>query len=318
MSESLLNVSNISISFTQYVQGLNQRNLKVISDLSIDISKGEIVAVLGSSGSGKSLLAHGVLGILPRNANLEGKMKYKGKILNKELKEKLRGDEITLIPQSVNFLDPLMKIADQSIGQYKDNEDKKIKKQKQRKVFEKYGLGEEVDNMYPFQLSGGMARRVLVSTALLSNPELVIADEPTPGLDEKAVQETLDYLKEMADDGVGILLITHDISAALKIADKIAVFYAGYVIEIANVSDFTGRGEKLNHPYTRALYRALPENEFKLTEGHQPLQGDEIECCPYVKRCEYSIEKCHKSIPELKDFNDRKVRCFKCEELDGD
>lgn len=154
MSESLLNVSNISISFTQYVQGLNQRNLKVISDLSIDISKGEIVAVLGSSGSGKSLLAHGVLGILPRNANLEGKMKYKGKILNKELKEKLRGDEITLIPQSVNFLDPLMKVADQSIGQYKDNEDKKIKKQKQRKVFEKYGLGEEVDNMYPFQLSG--------------------------------------------------------------------------------------------------------------------------------------------------------------------
>lgn len=312
----LLNVSNISISFTQYIQGLKQIELKIISDLSLTVSEGEIVAVLGSSGSGKSLLAHGILGILPGNANLEGEMKYKGEILTKELKEELRGNEITLIPQSVNFLDPLMKVSEQAIGSFSNNKDKEEKLSKQRKIFEKYGLDKEVDDMYPFQLSGGMARRVLVSTALLSNPKLVIADEPTPGLDEKAVQETLNYLKEMAEDNVGILLITHDIEAALKVADKIAIFYAGFVIEIANVEDFSGDGENLTHPYTRALYDALPETKFKLTEGHQPLQGDEINGCPYLDRCENPLDKCYDTVPTLDDFNNKRVRCFKCQNQD--
>ena len=109
--EKLLEVNNLSISFTQYVQGLNRHESKVISDLTIDVGEGEIVAILGSSGSGKSLLAHSILGILPYNSNVTGEIKYQGQILNQELKEKLRGDEICLIPQSVNFLDPLMKVS---------------------------------------------------------------------------------------------------------------------------------------------------------------------------------------------------------------
>ena len=243
----LINVSNISISFTQYVKGLNQRELKVITDLTLDIKEGEIVAVLGSSGSGKSLLAHAILGILPQNANLSGTMMYKGEVLTEELKQKLRGDEIALIPQSVNFLDPLMKVSDQVIGECVDEEEEKEKRAKQRAIFEKYNLSEEVDDMYPFQLSGGMARRVLVSTALLSNPKLVIADEPTPGLDEKSVEETLNHLRQMSAENVGVLLITHDIDAALKVANRIAIFYSGYVIEIANADDFSGEGENLLH-----------------------------------------------------------------------
>ena len=149
----LINVSNISISFTQYVKGLNQRELKVITDLTLDIKEGEIVAVLGSSGSGKSLLAHAILGILPQNANLSGTMMYKGEVLTEELKQKLRGDEIALIPQSVNFLDPLMKVSDQVIGECVDEEEEKEKRAKQRAIFEKYNLSEDVDDMYPFQLS---------------------------------------------------------------------------------------------------------------------------------------------------------------------
>jgi peptide/nickel transport system ATP-binding protein len=131
----LINVSNISISFTQYVKGLNQRELKVITDLTLDIKEGEIVAVLGSSGSGKSLLAHAILGILPQNANLSGTMMYKGEVLTEELKQKLRGDEIALIPQSVNFLDPLMKVSDQVIGECVDEEEEKEKRAKQRAIF---------------------------------------------------------------------------------------------------------------------------------------------------------------------------------------
>ena len=312
--EKLLDVENVSISFIQYTKGLNQRELKVITDLTLDIYEGEILAVLGSSGSGKSLLAHAIFGILPENANLNGKIKYKGKELSQEDKEKLRGDEISLIPQSVNFLDPLMKITDQAIGNTKDENEKKEKKIKQRKIFEHYNLGPEVDEMYPFQLSGGMARRVLVSTALLSDPKLVVADEPTPGLDEKTVKETLNHFKQMKEDGVGVLLITHDIHAALQIADRIGIFYSGYVIEIAENKDFSGDGENLLHPYTKALYKALPANGFELIKGHQPLHGEIPNGCPYYERCEMKLDRCKDERPELIDLGNKKVRCFKYEE----
>jgi len=316
--DSLLDVENVSISFIQYTQGLNQRNLKVITDLTLDVGEGEILAVLGSSGSGKSLLAHAILGILPENAQLNGEIKYNGKVLSQMDKEELRGDKIALIPQSVNFLDPLMKISDQAIGHTENDEEKNEKKIKQREIFEHYNLGLEVDEMYPFQLSGGMARRVLVSTALLSNPKLVIADEPTPGLDEKTVTETLNHFKHMKEDGVGVLLITHDIHAALEVADRIGIFYSGYVIEIAETKDFSGNGENLLHPYTKALYSALPANGFKLTKGHQPLHGEIPKGCPYYDRCEMAFERCGQERPQLISLGNKKVRCFKYEKGDKD
>ena len=312
--EKLLDVENVSISFIQYTKGLNQRDLKVISDLTLDISEGEILAVLGSSGSGKSLLAHAIFGILPDNANLNGDIKYKGKILSQEDKEEIRGKDIVLVPQSVNFLDPLMRISDQAIGHVESEDEKKVKKQKQREIFEHYNLGPEVDDMYPFQLSGGMARRVLVSTALLSDPKLVVADEPTPGLDEKTVQETLNHFKHMKEDGIGVLLITHDIHAALEVADRIGIFYSGYVIEIALKEDFTGEGENLLHPYTKALYKALPANGFEIIKGHQPLHGEIPKGCPYYDRCEMRFDRCKDERPELIDLGRKKVRCFKYED----
>lgn len=315
MSKELFKASNISISFTQYITGLKQRELKVINDLSMEISEGEIVTVLGSSGSGKSLLAQSILGILPSNSRLTGEMTYKGEALTEKRKEELRGDEIALIPQSVKYLDPLMKISQQAIGEYGSEEEKKEQLKKQREIFKKYNLDEKVDDMYPFQLSGGMARRVLISTALLSNPKLVIADEPTPGLDEKSIDETLKYLKEMANNDVGILLITHDIEAALRVSDKIAIFYAGYVIEIANIEDFTGDGEKLLHPYTQSLFKALPANGFEFTDGHQPIHGEHNEGCPYYKRCPHPSENCNKKSPVLTMILNKQVRCNRANEF---
>ncbi|WP_295722808.1 ABC transporter ATP-binding protein [uncultured Methanobrevibacter sp.] len=312
--EKVLDVENVSISFMQYTKGLNQRNLKVINDLTLDISEGEILAVLGSSGSGKSLLAHAIFGILPENANQMGKIKFKGKELSEKDIRELRGKDIVLVPQSVNYLDPLMKISDQAIGHTETDEEKKEKKLKQREIFQQYNLGPEVDEMYPFQLSGGMARRVLVSTALLSNPKLVVADEPTPGLDEKTVKETLNHFKKMKEDAIAVLLITHDIHAALEVADRIGIFYAGYVIEIAENKDFSGDGENLLHPYTKALYNALPANGFELIKGHQPLHGEISKGCPYYNRCEMRFDRCKEERPELIDLGNKKVRCFKYEE----
>ena len=308
---NLLEVNNLSISFTQYVQGLNRHDLKVISDLTIDVDEGEIVAVLGSSGSGKSLLAHSILGILPYNAHVTGEIRYDGEVLNQELKEKLRGNEICLIPQSVNFLDPLMKVSEQAIGECKDEKEHAEKKTKQREIFSKYGLDESVDDLYPFELSGGMARKVLLSTALIGDPKLLIADEPTPGLDKKSVEETITDIKNLKEKGKGVLLITHESDVALKTADRIAIFYSGYVIEINKVENFLN-SENLLHPYTKALVDALPKNGFKLTEGVQPLE--DVPGCPYYENCPISLEKCKNNKPELIEHDGAMIRCFNFKE----
>lgn len=308
---NLLEVNNLSIAFTQYVQGLNRHDLKVISDLTIDVSENEIVAILGSSGSGKSLLAHSILGILPYNAHVTGEIKYEGNVLDQELKEKLRGKEICLIPQSVNFLDPLMKVSEQAIGECKDEKEHAEKKIRQREIFAKYGLDESVDDLYPFELSGGMARKVLLSTALIGDPKLLIADEPTPGLDKKSVEETINDIKNLKENGKGVLLITHEIDVALKTADRIAIFYSGYVIEINKVENFESADNVL-HPYTKALINSLPRNGFKLTEGVQPLE--DLPGCPYFENCPIRSDKCEKTKPELVEHDGVMIRCFNFKE----
>lgn len=312
MMTKLLEVNNLSISFTQYVQGLNRHDLKVISDLTIDVDESEIVAILGSSGSGKSLLAHSILGILPYNSHVTGELKYKGQTLDQELKEKLRGREISLIPQSVNYLDPLMKVSEQAIGECKDEQEHKERQVKQREIFARYGLDESVDDLYPFELSGGMARKVLLSTALVRDPNLLIADEPTPGLDKQSVKETIEDIKNLKDQGKGVLLITHEIDVAMKTADRIAIFYSGYVIEINTVENFRSADTVL-HPYSKALINSLPRNGFKLTEGVQPL--DEVDGCPYYENCPIRLDKCGKEKPTLEEHDGAMIRCFNFKEV---
>lgn len=311
----LLEVNNLSISFTQYVQGLNRHDTKVITDLTIDVNENEIVAILGSSGSGKSLLAHSILGILPYNSHVTGEIKYLDKILDQEMKEKLRGNEICLIPQSVNFLDPLMKVSEQAIGECKDEKEHDAKKIRQREVFNKYGLDESVDDLYPFELSGGMARKVLLSTALIGDPKLLIADEPTPGLDKQSVEETISDIKNLKENDKGVLLITHEIDVALRTADRIAIFYSGYVIEINSVENFKDSDNVL-HPYTKALIESLPRNGFNLTEGVQPL--DDINGCPYYENCPIRMDKCENNKPKLINHDGIMIRCFKYEEANDE
>ena len=311
MTKKLLEVNNLSISFTQYVQGLKRHDSKVISDLTIDVEEGEIVAILGSSGSGKSLLAHSILGILPYNAHSTGEIIFDNELLTQERKEEIRGKDICLIPQSVNFLDPLMKVSDQAIGECKNEEEKAEKKKLQREIFSKYGLDESVDDLYPFELSGGMTRKVLISTALLNDPRLVVADEPTPGLDMQSVNETIDDIKNLALENKAVLLITHDIDVAMRTADRIAIFYSGYVVEINKTENFVNKSGLL-HPYTNALVNSLPKNGFNLTEGLQP--DKDLPGCQYYENCKKRMAKCENVKPELKTFNDAKIRCHLYEE----
>lgn len=305
--EPILSVKDLGISFSQYTKGLRRRDLQVITNLDIDLYEGEILAVVGSSGSGKSLLAHAILGILPDNATTEGHIIYKGKKLTSKEKENLRGNEIAFIPQSVNFLDPLMKVSKQ-VKISIDNKEEANKRQ--RKIFNKYKLDKKVDNFYPFELSGGMARKVLLSTALVSDCKVIIADEPTPGLDEESLNEALKDFRSIADSGCAILMITHDIEAALKIADKIAIFYAGTTLEVANVSDFKGDGKNLRHPYSKALFNALPQNGFKPIQGTQPMPHELPKGCLFQDRCECVSKECRVVRPNAKVIRDGMVRCL--------
>lgn len=256
----LLEVKDFSLTFRHYGKGLREVELPSIRKLDLTIHPGEIVAVVGASGSGKSLLANAILGVLPDNAVVKGTINYRGEVLTKKRQIALRGKEISLIPQSVNALDPLMKTGKQVQAVMKTRD----KKERQQRMFKNVGLPEDTGNRYPFELSGGMARRVLAATAMLSGASLIIADEPTPGLDPQALAETVSHLKQLAVDGKGIMFITHDIAVATEIADKIAVFYEGETIEIADVDAFSGEGEKLEHPYSRALWHALPQHSFRV------------------------------------------------------
>ena len=244
--EPILEVKGLSIAFQQYDAGTRQRRLPVIRDLSLTVGAGQVVAVVGSSGSGKSLLAHGILGILPYNAAMEGEIRYDGELLTPERVEALRGREIVLVPQGVTYLDPLMKVGPQ-IRRGKRSPEARAKS---RSVLERYGLGAETEELYPFELSGGMARRVLV-------------------------------------------------------------FYAGETVEEADAADFAAG--RLRHPYTRALWRALPQNGFMPIPGAQPYPGEIAGGCLFAPRCPHCHPACRAAVP-YREADGGRVRCLYPEE----
>ncbi len=296
----ILQIHNLSVSFDMYNRGLSQKKLKVISDLNLSIKPGEIVAIAGSSGSGKSLLASAILGILPDNTAINGHMYYKGEELTLKRQKELRGKQIALIPQSLSYLDPLMKVKKQVDGD----------ENKRNNIFNRLGLSKDVNNLYPFELSGGMARRVLVSTALISDAELIIADEPTPGMSLDQALEALRMFKELASEGKSVILITHDIDLAIEFADRVAVFYAGTIVETTLASNFKKGPDYLKHPYSKALWHALPQNDFKPIDGFQPYADNLPKGCLFEPRCPFKDNRCKESLPPIIETKDGEVRCF--------
>lgn len=309
--EPILEIEHLSVYFTQYEHGphpfgFQKRQLPAVKDLSLQIDPGQIVAVVGASGSGKSLLAHSILGILPYNSHMKGKMLYNGERLTEKRAKKLRGKEIFLIPQGVTYLDPLMKVGAQLRRGRKDPDTR----QRCRTALERYGLGTDTEEMYPFELSGGMARRVLIASSVMEKPRLIIADEPTPGLDPRAAKRILNHFRELADEGAGILFITHDLELAVSVADEVAVFYAGETIEKAKAEDFDSP-DHLRHPYTRALWYAMPEHGFRCFAGVQPYAGNIGKGCPYSGPCPVCRDDCREKdqIPLVK-YQNGEVRCL--------
>ena len=289
MDVPVLKIEHMNISFTQYDRGMRQVELPTIRDLNVEVHEGEIVAVVGSSGSGKSLLAHGVMGVLPYNASMGGKIVYRGEELTADRIARLRGNEIVLVPQSLSYLNPFAKVGYQIRKGRKDAQTR----QRLDDIFKRYDLKKEVEDLYPFELSGGMNRRVLIATAMIENPRLVIADEPTPGLDLKVAKRAMRHFRD------------------LETVDRIAVFYAGTTIEEAGVGDFE-KEETLRHPYTKALWRAMPKNGFQFIPGSQPYVKNLSEGCPFMPRCGQCTEACRGQIP-YKEIRGGRVRCLYAE-----
>lgn len=242
----ILEVKDLRITFYAYQKGMKKK-ITGVSQLYATLKAGEILTVAGASGAGKSLLASALLGILPTHAKVEGSLIFKGETLTAKRIRTLRGKEIAYIPQSISALDPLMRVGTQ-MGKVA------------LALLPRYGLDKEIEGMYPHQLSGGMARRVLIACAAGSDASLIVADEPTAGLNEELAHEIMKHLRELANEGRSILLITHDLSLAAPYSNQVAIIENGRTIEVLRAEDLMVG--KACHPFTRLLWDSLPENQF--------------------------------------------------------
>lgn len=296
--QPLLQVEHLSMSFSRYEPGVpffqaRRVNMPVLNDLSLSVRAGELVAVVGASGSGKTLLADAILGLFEPNALVEGSIRFAGQPLDAAKIARLRGRGISLVPQSVTSLDPLMRVGEQVVGACGRGRVGRARRRERtarmRTLFRELGLDAGVGRMLPHELSGGMARRVLVASALIDDPRLIVADEPTPGLDMELAVRALGDLRAFADAGGAVLLITHDLELALSVADRVAVFRDGHVVEEALVSSFA-RPELLSHPFSQALWHAMPEHGFAPAAPSEAASHDtEVRG---AERCESEGDRC--------------------------
>jgi peptide/nickel transport system ATP-binding protein len=266
VSGAVLEVRGLEVDFLQYDRGLRRRTVHALTGMDLTAAAGEVVALVGASGAGKSLLAHAVLGLLPPNAVERGTVLLDGEPLDPAGRRKHAGKGMTLLPQAASFLDPLSSVGRQvrRSAQLAGHADPRSAA---AEALARRGLVPEVLRRRPHELSGGMARRVLVAMATMADPRVLLADEPTTGLAPADVATTLQEFRAMADAGSAVVLITHELRAALEVADRVVICREGRTVDVADPAAFTGDGEALEHPFTRALWQALPGNGFRVAEG---------------------------------------------------
>ena len=322
MSEQLLKINNLSIDYK-----VKDGYLSAVNKINLTINKGEIFALVGESGCGKSTIAHSLLQLLPaKNTVISGEAIFKDEnLVNMSAKkiEHVRGKEISMIFQNpLDSLNPVFKVGNQV--QEAILLDKVNKIDAWNKVIDlfkqvKMPDAEERANSFPHELSGGMRQRVMIAMMLSRNPELLIADEPTTALDVTIEAQILEILKQLRDNyNTAIMLITHNFGLVAEIADKIGVMYAGEMIEMGDVYEIF---KNPIHPYTKLLMQALPritKNHGRLTtiEGSVPRITEKKEECRFANRCPYATDKCRNHEPPLVVLeNGHSYRCFKAREV---
>ncbi|HEY8543286.1 MAG TPA: ABC transporter ATP-binding protein [Pseudothermotoga sp.] len=316
--EDLLKIENLRLYFDT-----EEGTVKAIEDVNIAVGKGEIVGIVGETGSGKSITAMSILKLIPTPPAryLSGKIWFEGQEISKFSEDEMtniRGKKISMIFQEpMTSLNPTFTIGEQICDVIMTHTG--VSKQEAiSKAIETFKLvrmqdPESLLTKYPHQLSGGMRQRVMIAMALVCNPKLLIADEATTALDVTIQAQILSLLKRMNQElGLSVLIITHNFGVVAQICDKVAVMYAGYVIEFAEVKEIFQRPL---HPYTRGLLNAIPPvdskvEKLRVIEGSVPNLIDPPSGCRFHPRCERFIKDlCDKKAPELVGSN-HKVACF--------
>lgn len=306
----ILEVKNLNLGF-ETEAGFRQ----ALYDVSFSLAKGEIHALVGESGCGKTISAMSILQLLPKTARITaGEILFNGedllKLKTSEL-EKVRGSKIALIPQDpMTSLNPLYTVGNQLLEVIEKHQGIKGEEafEKAVKALELVQIPSARNrlNSYPHEFSGGMKQRAIIAMALACNAQIIIADEPTTALDVTIQAQIMDILANIKKEtGTSILLITHDLALVEDTADKISVMYAGRIVESAPTEEFF---TNTNHPYSRALLKALPSNKLgkgeklAIIKGQPPSIQQNITGCKFHPRCEFAMTICPKEVPELKEI----------------
>lgn len=290
------------------------QQVKALRSTDLVIKKNKVTGIVGETGCGKSVLALGILGLLPNYAVVKGDISYNNKNihnLSKKEREKYLGSVLGYIPQNPSeSLNPIRKIREQMKESLKlSNKDTENIENKSRELIKAFGF-EDVDRIldsYPFQLSGGMQQRVLTAIHIASNPDWIIADEPTKGLDKEVQKDIIKVFNSIKEQGIdSMIIITHDINLVKDFCDELIVMYSGEVVEM-------GRNiiEEPLHPYTIGFLESLPENGMKPMVGKAPSPTEDIEGCRFFNRCKFVMDRCKVENPDLYPIHERKVKCFK-------
>lgn len=326
MTNNLLEIRNLTTAFL-----FDGKPAPVTTRVSIDVRKGEILGIVGESGSGKSVTAKSVMRLLPSppSSVLEGEIIFEGRNLldlSEREMQRIRGNKISMIFQEpMTSLNPVFTCGDQiteAIMLHQKLSQKEALAEAE-KMLSLVGMALPKKRLknYPHELSGGMRQRVMIAMALCCKPQLLIADEPTTALDPTIQAQILELIKSLQQKmNMSVMYITHDLGVIAEICDRVAVMYAGMVMEIADVNDLFA---KPLHPYTFGLLKAMPRIDVQTEtlyniKGNVPSILEMPVGCHFHPRCPYAAQKCIDSCPDMEEVDDgHSVRCFRYKELNG-
>ncbi|MFD5966955.1 ABC transporter ATP-binding protein [Streptomyces sp. NPDC060311] len=284
------------------------RRVAAVTDARFDVAAGECLALIGESGCGKSVLASALLGLLPGNAQTAGRALLGDLDLlaadERTFARTVRGRLIGLVPQSpAAHLTPVRTVRSQleeTVAELTGVRGRTALREAAEAAAERAAFPVDHLDRHPHELSGGLAQRAAIALALVGDAPLLLADEPTTGLDRDLVDHTVDELRRHVDKGGGrgLLMITHDLAAAERIADRVAVMYAGRIVELADATAFFGTPGP-RHPYSRGLLDALPDRAFAPIPGLPPELGALPDGCAFAARCDRASDACA-TLPPLR------------------